>query len=368
MPEAVIHDVKVINIEPSYYGWGTVGRRRNGQLLVAASGGREAHVCPFGQVHLIRSDDGGGTWSGPQVVADTPLDDRDAGVIETRAGSLLVNWFTSLTWQNYLYRQETGQIDWLPLETQRAWRPVRQEIADTVRVRDWMGDWIIRSEDGGKTWSERIPTVVNSPHGPTELADGRLMYAGKLTAQPVAWIRGSPHESQGMGVSVSTDDGRSWKLVSEIPCAAGHQPSDYHEAHVAEAPGGRLVVQIRNHGTPWKGESIQTESDDGGKTWSVPHSIGVWGTPSHLLRLRDGRLLMTYGYRQAPFGNQARVSSDAGRTWSAPMTVSADGLDTDLGYPSSVELDDGRIVTVWYEHLKDNPKAVLRQARWTLRG
>ena len=34
--------------------------------------------------------------------------------------------------------------------------------------------------------------------------------------------------------------------------------------------------------------------------------MGVWGLPSHLLRLRDGRLLMTYGYRRAPFGNQAR--------------------------------------------------------------
>jgi hypothetical protein len=39
-----------------------------------------------------------------------------------------------------------------------------------------------------------------------------------------------------------------------------------------------------------------------------------------------------------------------------------------LGYPSSAELPDGRIVTVWYEKQRDNPHAVLRQARWRLKG
>jgi hypothetical protein len=45
------------------------------------------------------------------------------------------------------------------------------------------------------------------------------------------------------------------------------------------------------------GETLQCESADGGKTWCEPHEIGVWGLPSHLLRLRNGNLLMTYGYR-----------------------------------------------------------------------
>ena len=111
---------------------------------------------------------------------------------------------------------------------------------------------------------------------------------------------------------------------------------------------------------------MQTESTDGGKTWSEPHSIGVWGLPSHLLRLRDGRLVMSYGHRRAPLGNQARVSSDHGKTWSEPMLISADGTSGDLGYPSTVQLDDGSLLTVWYEKLKDRTQAVLRQARWTL--
>jgi len=87
--------------------------------------------------------------------------------------------------------------------------------------------------------------------------------------------------------------------------------------------------------------------------------------PSHLLRLRDGRLVMTYGYRRSPFGNQARVSTDHGRTWGAPLTISADGASGDLGYPSTVELADGRLLTVWYEKPAAGP-ATLRQAIWRL--
>jgi hypothetical protein len=98
----------------------------------------------------------------------------------------------------------------------------------------------------------------------------------------------------------------------------------------------------------------------------VPHSIGVWGLPSHLLRLRDGRLLMTYGHRRPPYGNQTRISEDQGDTWSEPIIVSGDGAGGDLGYPSTVQLDDSSLVTVWYEKLASAPRSVLRQARWTL--
>ena len=105
---------------------------------------------------------------------------------------------------------------------------------------------------------------------------------------------------------------------------------------------------------------------NGGKTWSEPHNIGVWGLPSHLLRLKDGRLLMSYGHRSKPYGNQARVSADHGKTWSDRIIVSGDGAGHDLGYPSTVQIEDGSLVTVWYEKLAGDSLAVLRQARWKL--
>jgi hypothetical protein len=77
---------------------------------------------------------------------------------------------------------------------------------------------------------------------------------------------------------------------------------------------------------------------------------------------------MTYGYRRPPFGNQARISSDQGRTWSEPIIVSGDGVEGDLGYPSTVQLSDGSLLSVWYESMKEHPRAVLRQAHWSLAG
>lgn len=135
-----------------------------------------------------------------------------------------------------------------------------------------------------------------------------------------------------------------------------------------EARDGTLLVHIRNHNAQNNGETLQCGSRDGGKSWSTPHPIGVWGLPSHLLRLRDGRLLMSYGYRRAPFGNQARLSSDNGKIWSEPLVISDDAPGGDVGYPSTVEMPDGSFVTVWYESMKSPARAVLRQAKWSISG
>jgi len=44
------------------------------------------------------------------------------------------------------------------------------------------------------------------------------------------------------------------------------------------------------------------------------------GNPPHLIRLRDGRLAVTYGYRSPPYGIRARLSADEGQTWSREIS------------------------------------------------
>ena len=350
-PRGRIESLAVISRDPEHYhGWPTLAARRNGELLLAYSGGREAHVCPFGRVELMRSRDGGRNWTWPEVVLDSPIDDRDSGVVETPAGSLLVTTFTSLAYEPVL-KAASG---WPP-EKMARWQAVQLRTTPEQR-RGLLDTWMLRSTDGGMTWSAPYRVPVNSPHGPVPLADGRLLYAGKQLWQPGTRV----------GVCESSDDGRTWRWLSEIPVRPGDSMAQYHELHAVEAGDGRIVVHIRNQNPRNQGETLQAESADGGRTWTMPHSIGVWGLPSHLLRLRDGRLLMTYGYRRAPFGNQARLSADHGATWSEPMVISDDGASGDLGYPSTVELEGGRLLTVWYESLKGSPHAVLRQARWSL--
>ena len=93
----MVEQTTVISHQPDlYHGWPTLARRADGQLLLVCSGGREAHVCPFGRVELMRSDDDGQSWTWPRVLMDGAIDDRDAGVLETDQGTILVTTFTSL--------------------------------------------------------------------------------------------------------------------------------------------------------------------------------------------------------------------------------------------------------------------------------
>lgn len=349
--EAEVAETQVIRGAGHYRGWPTVARRKNGELLLVCSGGRQAHVCPFGRVTLQRSTDDGQTWTYPRIVLDGPIDDRDAGVLETAAGTILITTFTSLAYEPILSRAE--QQDKWSDEKLSAWQAAHQRVSAEGR-QEALGVWMIRSTDNGIHFSQPYSPLVNSPHGPVQLSDGRILYAGKEL-----W-----HGDRRVGVSVSEDDGQSWQWLSTIPARDGDDAGQYHELHLVEASDGRLVVHIRNHNSQNNRETLQTESTDGGHSWSEPHSIGVWGLPSHLLRLADGRLLMTYGHRREPLGNQARLSDDHGETWSAPLMISTDGVSGDLGYPSTVQLADESLLTVWYEKMAGSDQAVLRQARW----
>jgi Neuraminidase (sialidase) len=355
-PTAKVFEIRTISQQPEFYaGWSTLARRANGELWLTWSGGRAAHVCPFGQVHAMKSNDNGETWTFPRVLLDGPLDDRDSGVLETAKGTLIVTTFSSLAYEERLMASPEQMASWEPEKRQR-WMAERDWLTQEQRKSE-LGAWALRSTDGGISWSARIPTEVNSPHGPVQLKDGRLLYAGKYL-----WSKGGK-----IGVAESKDDGLTWQWLAEIPVrSVDSVESDYHELHAVEAEDGTLIAQIRNHNATNQYETLQSESTDGGKTWSVPHAIGVWGMPSHLLRLRDGRLLMSYGYRRKPHGNRARISEDHGKTWGAEIVLSDDATNGDLGYPSTVELADGSFLTVWYEAFKKGDNAVLRQARWRL--
>lgn len=350
-PKTELISNSVITVpEAGYCGWPTITKRSNGELVVAYSGRRESHVCPFGTVELIRSSDNGKNWTWPQTIYDSPIDDRDCGVMETTQGSLLVTSFTSLA-----YKSSMANLAKWDAGKQKRWSSIDSRISAEQQKKE-LGTWLFRSVDGGVTWSKRIDSIVNSPHGPIQLRDGRLLYPGKKL-----W-----NAKKKIGIAESLDDGKTWNWKTEIPTRDGDSFENYHELHGVEAADGTIVVQIRNHNSVDRGETLQTISTDGGKTFSKPKSIGVWGLPSFLTKLGSGDLLMSYGYRRKPFGNQARLSRDHGQTWSDPMTISSDGSGGDLGYPSTVELSDKTLISVWYEKFSGSSKAVLRMSHWKI--
>jgi sialidase-1 len=328
-----------------YVGWPTLAKTREGELIVAFSGDRDAHVCPWGKTQIIRSHDDGKTWSEPQTITSTPLDDRDAGLIQTKEGTLLVSWFTSLGFEKSTF----------PAAVERYARH-GEKIPEETREK-WLGNWVRRSEDGGKTWLEPVRTISTAPHGPIQLRDGRLLYIGN-------------GEWQGKGtiiVEQSSDDGRTWSVLTTIS-----KPQDlaggFGEPHLVALASGKLLAMFRFEPKDRQCFLMQSESDDGGKTWSPIHSSGIWGYPPHMIQLKNGWVLVSYGYRREPFGERTCISRDDGKTWDVENQILlANAPGPDLGYPSSVQLDDSSILTVYYQAEKFGEPTLLMSTHWRLK-
>ena len=126
---------------------------------------------------------------------------------------------------------------------------------------------------------------------------------------------------------------------------------DYYEPCILEVERDRLLglhrmgrAQDGRNGLFWRNEST-----DGGKTWSPPVETDILsGACPRLLKLKDGRILLTYGRRYKPYGIYARLSSDGGRTWSETSWLLRATPNSDQGYSSSVETEPGRILTTCY--------------------
>jgi len=341
-----------------YCGWPSVCCRKNGELIAVYSGDRTTHICPWGQVRLIRSTDNGETWSEPQVIRNGLLDDRDAGIIELDNGDLMVFWFTSIAYKVKLRKRNP---DW-----DRHYAKIPEKL-----VREELGSFSMNSSDGGKTWSKPVRVPTSAPHGGIQLQDGRIVVVGVQNRA----VRGNllpedPGEAAIMPsdryvVAESRDRGASWRELGVYPVG---EYKAICEPHLFEAKDGVLHAFFRNH----KGNGCLTKScsRDGGKTWSDMQPTAIDGFPPHILRLRDGRLVLSYGRRKTDrFGEFAVISDDGGKTWDVAHEVAlAHSINTDLGYPCSTELLDGSILTVYYQQPVPGPgaKPAVMATKWKL--
>jgi hypothetical protein len=116
---------------------------------------------------------------------------------------------------------------------------------------------------------------------------------------------------------------------------------------------GRVIMMIRVNTHPYNDSLCvlwESYSDDNGKTWVAPFATSLWGYPPHLALLADGRVLCTYGYRRPPYGQRACLSEDE-VNWSLAdeVVLRDDAPNGDLGYPVSIELERGVVLTVYYQ-------------------
>ena len=327
--------------------------RQTQEMVASASGMRGDHVDPYGRSTLCLSYDDGQTWTHPRVINDTPLDDRDTGLISLGGRKLLLTWYSSTMFRN--------------------WSDPAPPMLRPENDERFLGPWMRMSDDGGLTWAEPTRTDVYTTHGPIRLRSGEILYLGKRFDMTTMECNGGPESITAIH---STDGGHTWSPLGSVPPAEGTMPDGgYGEPHAVELPDGTLLAIIRYQGPDPVGHELespgftmmQTMSTDGGRTWAQAQILNFHGSPPHLLLHSSGAVVCVYGHRREPFGERAMISRDGGRSWTYNYVLRDDGPDWDLGYPSSVEMPDASILTLYYQKAGGvDEKCSLLWTRWKL--
>lgn len=325
---------------------------QNGELLLMAREATE-HISRDGDVIMLRSSDNGKTWGGKQVIAGLEnMDEREGCGIQLKDGTILVGVFF-----NALYKPD-GEYEW-------AW----QKTVKFGEGKRLLGAYMISSKDNGRTWSppmyvetKGMPfTDVEGPaDAPIEMPDGSILLPimaynvrGDITNKAAVLLK-------------SVDQGKSWQYVSSIAEDPGGKLGMFGEPGLVRTRTGRLVAGLRNQGPEQR--IWTTYSDDDGKTWKPVTPSPMVGHPADLTQLNDGRILCTYGVRSRvhadPGGVRAAFSDDNGVSWRIDQEVQIrrDFLNMDIGYPESMQMADGQILTVYYFNLFG--RYFLGQTRW----
>ena len=134
-----------------------------------------------------------------------------------------------------------------------------------------------------------------------------------------------------------------------------HVPTDYAtvENMVRAAKNYDTDILTRVARGPYSNMTVPLEADSSGIM--VPH----------LMRHSSGAIICSYGRREEPFGQRVLISYDDGKTWSKDAELRSN-FEWDMGYPCSVELADGSILTVYYQRLPGDVGNSFLYTRWTL--
>ncbi len=283
---------------------------------------------------VMASTDGGRTWQDVPAIPATARGDRP-GEVFTAADGALVR--LGQNWRRYFPPEERPKYEGrYQIETPGTYKP------------DWFailsGGFVARSEDGGKSWQRTdiaaLDTWVScsSPWSTIPLADGRVLRA--------FLVRANAKDSGDVFVTI-TADGRT----AETHRVMGdpEEKLRFTEETLAHQTS-RGAIWLLTRVESGDDQLWQAVSTDGGRNWTNRPSGIVGHPPSGLVDLGGGRLALTYGYRHPPYGIRAVISTDEGLTWDTehPITLRNDGAGYDLGYPRSVRLADGTVLTIYY--------------------
>ena len=363
-----IIESKTIYRDGEYVAFPNLARLKNGQVICAfrhaldrqKEYGRATHVDPSAKDVFIVSPDGGDTFDPHlHVILDDEMSEQDPCVNVLSDGRIIVTYFRwalvpigqgAATWGKDVFekygRSLHGKYDCYP-----------------------DGASYSISDDNGQTWRHMpplhmlgVPSAGGVRGNIVELPDGALLmpFYGSLQLG----------ELSRSGLIRSDDRGETWYYYSLMALDNACQ-KNYLEANIYRTESGRLVGLYRTQ-TDYTLPGVKFDdtylnlhisvSEDDGKTFGPVEEIkGLWGSsPFHALRLKSGKVLLTYGYRRSPYGIRARLCNAelTDIAEAEEIILRDDGVDGDLGYPNAIQLDNGDILVCYYINNPDGIRTI----------
>ena len=354
-----ILDTKTIYRDGQYATFPNLARLRDGTVICAfrhaqerqAQYGRVTHIDPTAKDVFITSPDGGRSFKDAlhTIVNDPDASNQDPCVNVLSDGRIIVTYFR---WD--LCPVGEGPKMW----GEDNFKSFGRTLWDKYDCYTGGACYVI-SDDDGASWRQRsLKQVEGMPESGGVRGNIVELPSGELLMPIYGSLRSG--ELSRCGVLHSLDRGESWAFLSEM----AWDPTGYKtflEPNLYRTPSGRLVGLIRTQ-TDYRRPGVEFDdtylnlhiavSDDDGRSFGPVREIpGLWGSsPFHALRLGDGRVLLTYGYRRSPFGIRARVCDpelehiEDGEE----IILRDEATNGDLGYPHALLLDDGTALVTYY--------------------
>lgn len=339
----------------SYFAWPSIARIDESTLACTCSGFRLRHICPFGKACIAYSYDDGLSWTQPTPIIDTPLDDRDAGILVYGDNVILTSFNNSPNQQRIWEQNNIKKGDTSPnMKLISAYLNTYPENALS-----YLGSTYKISHDKGKTFGKLKIAPISSPHGPFLGIDGCVHWVGKRFG-----------ENGNNGIALyKMDENEEFKFISDIPpCVDEYGEGFSCEPDAIQLPSGKIIctIRVQRRDEHPLFTTYICYSYDGGKTFTNPKKLleDTQGSPPHLLLHSSSTIILTYGRRKPEFGIRGMISKDDGETFSDEFILTNDAPNEDLGYPCSVERNDGSILTIWYE--RNEHGSNIKEIIWSL--
>ena len=232
------------------------------------------------------------------------------------------------------------------------WNPVLFRDGETVllfyKVGHAIPEWqtrIVRSADGGNSWSE-----------PAELVPGDRGGRGPVKNKPIVledgtWVAPASVEGEVWDAfaDLSTDRGLSWMRSGIVPIDHSVlQGKGIIQPTLWTSEPGQVHMLLRST----EGYIFRSDSRDGGRTWSPAYSTGLPNNNSgiDLVKMEDGTLVLVHNPVRGNWAARtplvASVSRDNGVSWEQAVVLEEG--EGEFSYPAVIaEGNRCRITYTW---------------------